>query len=112
LCGSCAGKACQSARRDAILNNKDTYLVIRPLDRTFSVAGDSDFQPVQIPLGIVIDIMGVNFHEDENEEEARVCFHYNGTSDEFTILLHSSDGLYRKIYLDTVTALPQVENVR
>jgi hypothetical protein len=61
----------------------------------------------------VIDILGVNFIQLEKAEEARVHFFPNGTSDEFTILIHStSDGSYRKISLDTVTALTVVEDVR
>ena len=57
--------------------------------------------------------MGVNFIQVEKAEEARVHFFSNGTSDEFTILIHSmSDGAIRKVYLDTVTALPVVEVVR
>src|ERR1700678_218920 len=49
-------QACQEARRAAIVNNQTTDLVIRPLDRTFSVPGV--FGPATIPNDIVIDIMG------------------------------------------------------
>jgi len=101
-------QACQEARRAAIINNQTTDLVIRPLDRTFSVPGV--FGPATIPNDIVIDIMGVNFIQMEGAEEARVHFHPGGTSDEFTIVLHGSDGSYRTIYLDIVTALPRVED--
>jgi type II secretory pathway pseudopilin PulG len=103
-------QACQAARRAAIINNQTTDLVIRPLDRTFSVPGA--FGPAEIPNDIVIDIMGVNFIQMEGAEEARVHFQPNGTSDEFTIVLHGSDGSSRKIYLDIVTALPRVETIR
>ena len=65
-----------------------------------------------MPGDVVIDILGVNFIQFENAEEARVCFFPNGTSDEFTIVLHSSGGNYEKIYLDTVTALPEIEDIR
>jgi prepilin-type N-terminal cleavage/methylation domain-containing protein len=101
-------EACQSARSTAILNNQFTYLVIRPQDRIFSVPGA--YAAVDIPKDIVIDTIGVNFVPMEGEEEARVRFAPNSTSDEFIIILHGSDGSYRTIYLDTITALPLVEN--
>ena len=101
-------EACQSARRLAILKNQDTDLVIRPLDRVFSVPGALD--AVEIPKDIVIVTLGVNFIPMENEEEARVRFTPRSTSDEFLVVLHGVDGSYRTIYLDCVTALPLVEN--
>jgi prepilin-type N-terminal cleavage/methylation domain-containing protein len=104
-------EACQDARRAAIMNNQNADLVIHPMDNSFEVPGS--FERRAFPDDIVIDILGVNFIQLEKNEEARVHFFPNGTSDEFTILIHStSDGAYRKIYLDTVTALPVVENVR
>jgi prepilin-type N-terminal cleavage/methylation domain-containing protein len=104
-------EACQSARRSAIMDNKTTDLVIHPVDRTFEVSGA--FPQAELPADIMIDIMGVNFIQLEQAPEARVHFYPNGTSDEFTILIHSTaDGSYRKISLDTVTALADVETVR
>jgi prepilin-type N-terminal cleavage/methylation domain-containing protein len=104
-------EACQQARRAAIMDNKITDLVIHPIDGTFEVPGA--FASTAFPNDIVIDILGVNFIQLEKADEARVRFFPNGTSDEFTILMHSaSDGSYRKISLDTVTALADVETVR
>jgi len=103
-------QACQEARRAAIMNNQTTDLVIRPLDRTFSVPGA--FESVEIPDGIVIDILGVNFIQLEGADEARVHFFRNGTSDEFTVVLHGSDGSYRELEMDTVTALPHMKDLR
>jgi prepilin-type N-terminal cleavage/methylation domain-containing protein len=104
-------EACQSARRAAIMNNQTTDLVLHPMDGSFEVAGA--FERTAFPNDIMIDILGVNFIQLEKADEARVHFFPNGTSDEFTILIHStSDGAYRKIYLDTVTALPVVEDVK
>jgi prepilin-type N-terminal cleavage/methylation domain-containing protein len=100
--------ACQEARRAAIINNKTTDLVFRPIDRTFSVPGDNE--PVEIPNDIIIESLGVNFHEANKDEEARVHFNPQGTSDEFEIMLRGPDGGYRTIYLDCVTALARVEN--
>jgi hypothetical protein len=101
--------ACQEARRSAIMNNQTTDLVIRPLDHTFSVSGSSD--PISvIPGNINIEALGVNFNSLEMADEARVHFFPRGTSDEFVIILHASDGAYRTIYLDVVTALVRAEN--
>jgi prepilin-type N-terminal cleavage/methylation domain-containing protein len=101
-------EACQNARRAAILNNQQTDLVFRPLERTFGVPGV--FGPCEIPNDIVIETLGVNFTALEGQEEARVRFTPQGTSDEFIIVLHGPDGSYRTVYLDCVTALVRVEN--
>jgi prepilin-type N-terminal cleavage/methylation domain-containing protein len=103
-------EACKEARRAAIMNNEKTVLVIHPLLGSFEVPGA--YPQKQLPNDIAIDILGVNFVQLERADEARVGFLPNGTSDEFTIVLHSSGGIYRKIYLDTVTALPNIEDIR
>ena len=103
-------EACKEARRAAIMNNQKTFLVIHPLQKTFEVSGA--YPQKQLPNDVGIDILGVNFIQFEQADDARVCFFPNGTSDEFTIVLHSSGGAYRKIYLDTVTALPEIEDIR
>jgi prepilin-type N-terminal cleavage/methylation domain-containing protein len=101
-------EACGDARRAAILNNQTTDLVFRPVERSFSVPGV--FGPEVIPNDILIETLGINFSAMENQDEARVHFTPGGTSDEFIIILHGSDGSYRTIYLDCVTALVRVEN--
>jgi prepilin-type N-terminal cleavage/methylation domain-containing protein len=103
-------EACQDARRAAIMNNEKTFLVIHPLLGTFEVPGA--FPQAQLPGDIAIDILGVNFVQLERADLANVGFFPNGTSDEFTIVLHASGGGAEKIYLDTVTALPQVEDIK
>jgi prepilin-type N-terminal cleavage/methylation domain-containing protein len=103
-------EACKEARRAAIMNNEKTYLIIHPLTGAFEVPGA--YPQAQLPGDVIIDILGVNFIQLENAEQARVCFFPNGTSDEFTIVLHSSGGKYEKIFLDTVTALPDIEDIR
>jgi type II secretory pathway pseudopilin PulG len=102
-------EACGDARRAAIINNRTTDLVFRPMDRTFSVPGV--FGPAEIPNDILIETLGINFTAMEGADEAHVHFQPGGTSDEFIIILHGSDGSYRTIYLDCVTALVRVENV-
>ena len=103
-------EACTEARRAAIMHNEKTLLVLHPLMGTFEVPGA--FPQAQLPNDVAIDILGVNFIQLEKADQASVCFFPNGTSDEFTILLHSAGGRYEKIYLDTITALPQIEDVR
>jgi prepilin-type N-terminal cleavage/methylation domain-containing protein len=104
-------EACKDARRAAIMNNQITDLVIHPLLGTFGVAGGAS-QESQLPNDVTIDILGVNFIQLEKADLANVHFFPNGTSDEFTIVLHSSGGSYIKISLDTVTALPNIEDIR
>jgi prepilin-type N-terminal cleavage/methylation domain-containing protein len=104
-------EACKEARRAAIMNNQVTDLVIHPLLGTFEVSG-STFPAAQLPADVGIDILGVNFIQFEKSDQASVRFFPNGTSDEFTIVLHSSDGSTLKISLDTVTALVDVEVIR
>jgi prepilin-type N-terminal cleavage/methylation domain-containing protein len=100
--------ACKDARRTAIIGNQTADLVIHPKLRTLEAPGGKS---EEIPNDVIIDVLGVNFVDFEQQDTARVRFFPNGTSDEFTILMHSS-GAYVKIYLDTITALPVVENVR
>ena len=127
-------EACNSARASAILTSQPVDLIIRPFEKTINVSaasspvtsdGDSgafpsDDAPVEavkgfsgaFPQGIHIEILGVNFQELQEAEEARIRFYPNGTSDEFTIILRSDSNEYRKITLEIVTALPEVEVVR
>ena len=101
-------KGCQEARRAAIMNNEDTFLVIRPHERTITVGSEASI----MPDNVIIDSLGVNFVELRDADEARIKFTPQARSDEFTILMHGADGSYRKLSLDTVTALVQVENIK
>lgn len=103
-------EACKAARSAAIMNNKPAHLTLHPLDGTFEVEGA--YPQTRIPSDIVIDILGVNFIQLEKADVAQVTFFPNGISDEFTIVLHQSGGVYRKIYLDTTVALPVIEDIR
>jgi prepilin-type N-terminal cleavage/methylation domain-containing protein len=103
-------KACQDARQAAIMKNQRVDLVIRPLDKTFSVPGV--FEAVEIPSSVKIEILGINFVELEGAEEARVHFNPNSTSDEFTMILYAVNGRYVRIDLDSVTALTVVKDLR
>ena len=83
-------EACKEARRAAIMNNEKTFLVIHPLLRTFEVPGA--YPQKQLPNDVAIEILGVNFVRLDGADQASVCFFPNGTSDEFTIVLHSAGG--------------------
>jgi prepilin-type N-terminal cleavage/methylation domain-containing protein len=103
-------EACKQARSDAILKGQPAELVMHPVDGTFEVPGS--FPLTQFPENVHIDILGVNFIQYENMDEAHVSFFPNGTSDEFTIVLTSDQHETRKISLDVVTALADLEVVR
>ena len=129
-------EACGNARATAILSGAVTDVVIRPKDGTMSVAkeaapstsqqnagnfGASTTTPAtaqpgafsaQIPGNVTIELLGVNFIEYQEATEARVRFYPNGMSDEFTIILRSDQQEWRKITLESVTALAEVSIVR
>ena len=60
---------------------------------------------------IAVTLLYVNLKDQMEAEESHVHFYPNGTSDEFTIVLESRLGV-RKISLDCVTAIADVEFVR
>jgi general secretion pathway protein H len=103
-------EACKEARRAAIMNNEKTFLVIHPLLRTFEVPGA--YPQKQLPNDVAIEILGVNFVRLDGADQASVCFFPNGTSDEFTIVLHSAGGAMLEIDLDTIAALPVLKDLR
>jgi prepilin-type N-terminal cleavage/methylation domain-containing protein len=103
-------EACKEARRAAIMSNQTAKLIIHPIQRTFEVPGA--YPQKELPNDVIIDILGVNFIQLEGADEAVVNFSPKGFSDEFTIVMHAPGGVPVKIYLDTVTALPQVEDLR
>lgn len=100
-------EACQSARAQAILTGQTQELVVRPIDHTVSAPGKDI---VRIPERVVIELLGVNFIELQQANEAHVRFFANSTSDEFTMVLRSDKNEMRKISLEVVTALPDVES--
>lgn len=98
--------ACAMTRAQAILSGEPKDLVIQPGDRVINAPGK---EAVIIPERITIEVLGVNFVELTDAPEARVRFYPNGTSDEFTIVLRSDKGEWRKISLDVITALTRIE---
>ena len=129
-------EGCRKARAIAILQGSPTELRIYPQDGRIEVAAvpvdaeptttetaakpviiaDPETKPAlgftaQLSDSIRIEMVDVNFIEYKDADMARVRFYPNGTSDEFTMVLNSETE-FRKITLEVVTALAQVEAIR
>jgi hypothetical protein len=133
-------EACSHARAAAILNGIPAEVRFNPQQRTFSIGlasfhdsigftsmpfgGGVDQDSKQskpsvpsfngtIPEELVIEMLDVNFIERKDEEDAKVRFFPNGMSDEFTIVLNwPAKGQFRKISVDIVTGLADMEVIR
>jgi len=126
-------EACSTARAKAILNGAPMELRISPVQRTLQVvplmtnslnaaqspefysgeappaaAGASSFSAV-LSTDVTIEMLDVNYQELKDEEEARVRFFPNSTSDEFTLVIQHEQRDWRKISLELVTALVEVQ---
>ena len=109
---------CAEARTQAIMQNKITAVVFYPPERRFAVegaAGDVNkssgrVTSATLPDGIDIAMLDINLQDYGGSDWARVFFYPNGTSDEMTLVLHSSDD-WRKITLEFSTALVRVSDV-
>jgi prepilin-type N-terminal cleavage/methylation domain-containing protein len=115
--------ACNNARATAILNGTPTKLTFQLDSRSMQISqvtrspatrGSSgasrQASGSTIPEDVVIERLGVNFQEMQNEREAEVNFYPNGTSDEFTIVLFWPDKNERQVIsLDVITGLANVE---
>ena len=130
--------ACRHARSQAILTGTPMELRIYPQDMRIEVAvAPSDAVPgstppessgdapastgyvpkspyissAQISDQIRLEMVDVNFTEYKDADIARVRFYPNGTCDELTMVIRS-DLEWRKISLEVVTSLAQVEDVK
>jgi prepilin-type N-terminal cleavage/methylation domain-containing protein len=65
----------------------------------------------QLHPDVAVTLLEVNFNSQMEQPVARVRFHPNGTSDDFTIALEAGGGI-RLVSLDPITALADVEVVR
>jgi prepilin-type N-terminal cleavage/methylation domain-containing protein len=125
-----AVEACSTARSQSILQGLPMQLVIRADDGALVVQplggdpddvfgeskgdeGHSSGSLFEGHLGddVGIELLYVNFQDQMEFPETRVRFFPNGTCDEFTMILFSDKG-QRKISLDVVTALADVEVLR
>ena len=92
-----------------------TAAVRRPGAGDAGVAGLETYQPMsgaglsgRISERVLVEMVDVNFVEYKDLGEARVRFYPNGTSDEFSIVLHW-DQEWSKITLEVVTGLAEFE---
>lgn len=123
-------EACSHARANAILSASTVDLVFSMAPEAITVSVQTGAPQntedgstpgpalsgtrfsVTLPNTIMIELLGVNFVEYQEEEQARVRFFANGTCDEFTILIRSDQNEWRKISLDVITAMADVEVIR
>ena len=100
-------EACNQARAQAILDGTEKALVLNMQERTISAPGH---EAVHIPDRVMVELVGVNFVDVKDMPSVNVRFFPNSTSDEFTIVLRSDQNEIRKISLEVVTALADVES--
>ena len=125
-------EACSHARARAIFSGSPTELVLHPQARTLSFqsapnarssaqTGESGAPASKAPVqsgnfsahisdDVFIEELAVNFIPYKDAEEARVRFYPNGTSDEFTVILNYRGTKLRKITLDVITGLADVDS--
>lgn len=105
-------ETCQSARAVAILSGQPSDLVFHPKDGTCEASGGgggygSWAHSAKID-DCTIEMLDVNLQECKEFDTVKVRFFPNGTCDEMTLVLHSSNNEWRKITLEITTSLPSV----
>jgi prepilin-type N-terminal cleavage/methylation domain-containing protein len=111
-------EACEMARARAILQGSTVKIIFRPQERTFSVDGGGlTARPDAIGSGdiadsIIIEMLDVNLVEYREADAAQVRFFPNGTCDEFTLILRSSQNEWYKLVLEPTTGSVSVGDVR
>jgi len=109
---------CGEARTRAILQNQKTAVVFHPQERRFEAEGAAGgvkassgrVTSATLPTGVEMAMLDINLQDYGASEWARVFFYPDGTSDEMTLVLHSSDD-WRKITLEFSTGLATVSDV-
>jgi hypothetical protein len=104
-----------NARAQAIIQGKTVKVVFRPQEGTFAVEGGGaggvgTSGVIEDSLGI--EMLDVNLIEFRDADSAAVRFFQNGTTDEFTLILHSDRNEWRKLSLESTTGLVTVGDVR
>jgi type II secretion system protein H len=126
-------EVCSKARAQAIFRGTPVDVIFHPRERRLEVAsapaqpadaGGSVMAPerptlvagagqsAQIAEDMTIEMLDINLSEYKDSEWARVRFFPNGTSDEMTLVLHSSKNEWKKITLEVTTGLTSVDNVQ
>jgi prepilin-type N-terminal cleavage/methylation domain-containing protein len=124
---------CSDARAQAILRGQTIEIIFQPAKKRLEIAGGTanespdapgasaggsggvpaTFSPsapkgaVELPANVDIAMLDINMFDFGAAETARVRFYPNGTCDELTLVLHSSDD-WEKITLEYSTALASV----
>jgi prepilin-type N-terminal cleavage/methylation domain-containing protein len=106
---------CSEARARAILQNLTVSVVFYPPDNRFEVQGGKTSGSALVassvlPAGVDIAMLDINLDDYGASPWARVFFYPDGTSDEMTLVLHSSDD-WEKITLEFATATATVSGV-
>lgn len=104
----------QTARAAAIMSDATTTVTFHPREGTCETATakgnysgwahSAKFQDCSV------EMLDVNLHECKDFDTVKVRFFPNGTCDEMTLVLHSSNDQWRKISLEIMTGLPQVSD--
>jgi prepilin-type N-terminal cleavage/methylation domain-containing protein len=80
-----------------------------------SSAAKTEFRriyPAKLPAGVWVEGLFINGLDWTEDEEARVRFYPDGTSDAMSLFLESDQSEFRNIWLEVVTGLPEVETDR
>ena len=110
--------ACTSARAAAILQGKPTAVVFHPQERTYAAEGGTPGPKPgaslsgQISDSILIEMLDINLMDYREAQVGRVRFFANGTCDEFTLILHSDKGEYRRLELESTTGILSLKDLR
>jgi prepilin-type N-terminal cleavage/methylation domain-containing protein len=81
----------------------------RMADQQPSSGASGGMNAIKLPDTVIIEGVGINGDDWTEDEIARVRFYPTGTSDEFTIILLSSSGERRNVWLDAATGFPDFE---
>ncbi len=111
---------CRNARARAVFKETTVELHINMRDGRLSLTGgglaggaEGSFTQTSAQFSdrIRVELLGVNFQDFTDADDAVVKFYQDGTSDELTIVLQSDRGEERKITLEVVTGLAQVDTL-
>jgi type II secretion system protein H len=119
-----------TARAQAIIQGATVELRINPQEYTFNVSvtgqstelvervesgsaatGKGRFQ-AKLPAEVGIELLDVNFVPYRDEESAVVHFYSNGTSEEFSVVIQSLQGEYRRLFVDPITGRANYEVIK
>lgn len=116
-----------TARAQAIVRGVTVELRMNPQEYTFDVSasgpsteldqrvaeGADAFKKgrfnMKLPDDIGIELLDVNYVPYKDEDSATLKFFSNGTSQEFTVVIRSITGEYRKISVEPITARAEYE---